>query len=54
MKGFGYAETDEEDVEPDTDFLEKLIKQQTSLKLTRQRFSIYCLETGPYFPDYVV
>lgn len=30
-KGFGFAETDEDDSEPDTDFLEKLITQQTSL-----------------------
>jgi hypothetical protein len=34
-KGFGFAETDDDDAEPDTDFLEKLIKEQTSLKLTR-------------------
>ncbi len=49
------AENDNDDEsEPDTDFLESLIIQDTKLKLTRQRFAIYCLETGPYFPDYVV
>lgn len=29
--GFGYTETDEEDAEPDTDFVEALVKQKTTL-----------------------
>jgi putative N-acetylmannosamine-6-phosphate epimerase len=33
--GFGYTETDQEDAEPDSDFVEALVKQKTTLQLTR-------------------
>jgi hypothetical protein len=46
QKGFGFTETDDESGEPDTDFVEALVKQKTQLKLTRQQFAIYTLETG--------
>lgn len=33
--GFGYTETDKDKARSDTDFVEKLVKENTNLNLTR-------------------
>ncbi|CAD8096432.1 unnamed protein product [Paramecium sonneborni] len=43
--GFGYTETEKEKAQSDTDFVEKLVKENTQLHLTRQQFALYTYES---------
>ncbi|CAD8095823.1 unnamed protein product [Paramecium sonneborni] len=52
--GFGYTETQEEKAQSDTDFVEKLVKENTQLHLTRQQFALYTYQSSLNFQEIVV
>ncbi|KAM3138953.1 hypothetical protein pb186bvf_008966 [Paramecium bursaria] len=53
--GFGYQGKDNEKIRADSDFVEQLVKQETSLQLTRQQFAIYTnIEDGAYRKDFII
>ncbi|CAD8191101.1 unnamed protein product [Paramecium pentaurelia] len=52
--GFGYTETEEEKAQSNTDFVEKLVQEQTQLHLTRQQFALYTYESSLNFSEMVV